>query len=100
MYKIVKINENFCTLDVLVIRILQKNSNSLNVQIRQNSMKNRRTYQIIKIQGKIMYIRCTNTPNLLTNLFSLKVQNCEKVNGKLCTLDAQIIRICKKIRIR
>ena len=49
----------------------------MNVQVRENSMENQRMYQTMKIQLKIVYVRCTNSPDLLTNLFSLKIQNRE-----------------------
>jgi len=56
---------------------LFKNSNSLNVQTRENSMENRRTYQIVKIQWKIVCIRCTDCQEWLRTLILLKVQNRE-----------------------
>ena len=34
-------------------------------------------YQIVKIQWKVVYIRCANILDLLRNLISLKVQNHE-----------------------
>ena len=40
---------------------LLKNSNSLKVQNHENSMENQRTYQTMKIQWKIVYIRCTES---------------------------------------
>ena len=49
----------------------------------------------MEIQWKVMNIRCTNIPDLLRNLISLKVQNREN-SRELCTLDVQIVRICKK----
>jgi len=49
----------------------------LNVKIHENLMENRRTFQIVKIQWKNVYIRCTNILDMLRNLISLKVQNRE-----------------------
>jgi len=43
----------------------------------ENSMENQRWYQTVKIRWKIVYIRCTNSPDLLRNLISFKVQNRE-----------------------
>ena len=56
-----------------------KISKLLNVQNCEILMENRNcwTYEIVKIQWKVVYIRCTNIPDLLRNLISLKVQNCE-----------------------
>ena len=51
--------------------------NSLNVQIHENSMENQWMYEIVKIQWKIVYIRCIDSPDLVRNLISLKVQNHE-----------------------
>ena len=58
---------------------LMKISKLLNVQNREILMENRNcwTYQIVKIQWKIVYIRRTNILDLLRNLISLKVQNNE-----------------------
>ena len=67
-----------------------------------------------------MYVRCTNRMNLFKNLNSLNVQNhknsrknsvhnneiqmkieehtkLSKLNGKLITLDVQIVKICFQI---
>ena len=66
-------------------------------------------YKTVKTQGKIVYIRCTDSTNLLKNSNSLSVKNREnqmkieehtklsKLNGKLITLDVQIIQICFQI---
>ena len=58
-----KFNLKLCT-NVLIILIWWKFQNCW-------------TYQIVKIQWKIMYIRCSNILDLLRNLISLKVQNRE-----------------------
>jgi len=49
----------------------------LNVQILENSMENQLTYQIVKIERKIEYIKSTNSSNLLRNFISLKLRNWE-----------------------
>jgi len=49
-----------------------KNLKLLNVQIRENSMENRRTYQIVKTKWKIMYIKCIDRLNLFKNSNLLK----------------------------
>ena len=56
-----------------------KISKLLNIQNREILMENQNcwTYQIVKIQWKVVYIRCTNILDLLRNLILLKVQNNE-----------------------
>ena len=49
---------------------LQKSSKELNVEILEKLMENQWTYQIVKV-----YIRCTDSLDLLRNLILLKVQN-------------------------
>ena len=58
---------------------LMKISKLLNVQNCEILMEHQNcwTYQSVKIQWKVVYIRCTNIRDLLRNLISLKVQNCE-----------------------
>ena len=63
-------------------------------------------YQIVKIQWKIIYIRCTDRPNLFKNSNSLNAQIHEnlmenrrtyqimKIPWKMCTIDVQIVRTC------
>ena len=51
--------------------------NLFSVQILENSMENQWTYQIMKIQWKIVYIRYIDSLGLVKNLISLKVQNHE-----------------------
>ena len=78
IYKIVKIQ--FKTMYKCTNHLeLMKISKLLNIQNREILMENRNcwTYQIEKIQWKIVYIRCTNILDLLRNLISLKVRNRE-----------------------
>ena len=59
-----KINGNLCTLNVQKVWIRGK------IWIRW-------MYDIMKIQWKIVYIRCTKSPNSWKNSNSLNVLNCE-----------------------
>ena len=54
------------------IQICKKVQISLNVEILEKLMENQWTYQILKV-----YIRCTDSLDLLRNLILLKVQNNE-----------------------
>ena len=72
--------------------------NSLNVQVRENSMENQRMYQTMKIQLKIVYVRCTSSPNLLTNLFSLKIQNRENSTENIVHLMYRSLGFVKKFK--
>ena len=66
----------------------------MNVEIWEKSMENQWMYQIMKV-----YIRCTDSLDLLRNLTLLKVQNNENSMEKY-VLDVQIVWICLKIGIR
>ena len=54
-----------------------KNSKLLTVQNHEILMENRRMYQIMKIEWKIVHIRCTDHMNLFKTLNSLNIQNRE-----------------------
>ena len=50
----------------------------------------------MKIQWKIVYIKCTNSPDLLRNLFSLKVQNHENSMENCVYQMYRLFRFVKK----
>ena len=60
---------------------LEKNSNSLNVKIRENWMENQWRNQIMKSGCKIVCIRYIDSSDKLRNLISLIVQNYENSMG-------------------
>ena len=68
----------------------------MNVQVHENSMENQRIYQIVKNQWKIVYIRCTNSLDLVTNLFSLKIQNHENSMENSVHLMYRLLGFVKK----